>query len=37
LAYLNNKTILDNASSDYKEYSEKIFKKTIKFLDNYIH
>ena len=37
LAYLNNKTILDNAGSDYKEFSEKIYKKTIEFLDNYIH
>ena len=37
LAYINNKTILDNAGSDYKEFSEKIYKKTIKFLDNYIH
>lgn len=37
LAYLNNKTILDNTSSDYKEFSEKIYKKTIEFLDNYIH
>lgn len=37
LIYLNNKTILDNASSDYKEFSEKIYKKTIEFLDNYIH
>ena len=37
LIYLNNKTILDNASSDYIEFSEKIYKKTIEFLDNYIH
>ena len=36
LIYLNNKTILDNAGSDYKEFSEKIYKKTIEFLDNYI-
>jgi 3-deoxy-D-manno-octulosonic-acid transferase len=36
-AFLNNKTILDNAGSNYKEFSEKIYKKTIKFLDNYIH
>ena len=37
LAYLNNKTILDNAGSDYKGFSEKIYKKTIEFLDSYIH
>lgn len=37
LIYLNNKTILDNTSSDYIEFSEKIYKKTIEFLDNYIH
>ena len=37
LIYLNNKTISDNVGSDYKEFSEKIYKKTIEFLDNYIH
>ena len=37
LIYLNNKTILDNTGSDYKEFSEKIYKKTIEFLNNYIH
>jgi len=37
LIYLNNKTISDNVGSDYKEFSEKIYKKTIAFLDNYIH
>ena len=37
LIYLNNKTILDDTGSDYMEFSEKIYKKTIEFLDNYIH
>jgi len=37
LIYLNNKTISDKGSSDYKEFSEKIYKRTIEFLDNYIH
>lgn len=37
LIYLNKKTNLNQTDLDYKEFSEKIYKNTIKFLDKYIH
>jgi len=32
----HDKSILDQYNSDYKEFSNKIFKNTVEFLDNYI-
>ena len=38
MLYFNDyKNISYQSSSDYKEFSDKILKKTIEFLDNYIH